>query len=96
MTAPLLQIEDLTVSFGNRSGAAFQAVSGVDLTVRAGEVQGIVGESGSGKSVTMLAVMQLLSPSAAIAGSIKLDGQELTGLSDRQMRKIRGARIGYI
>ncbi|MBS9719697.1 ABC transporter ATP-binding protein [Tianweitania sp. BSSL-BM11] len=97
MSAPLLAIRDLTVSFATRRGGhAFQAVSGVDLTVQSGEVHGVVGESGSGKSVTMLAVMQLLSQSATIAGSIMLDGQELTALSDRQMRKIRGARIGYI
>ncbi|GHD20652.1 ABC transporter ATP-binding protein [Tianweitania populi] len=95
MSVPLLEITDLTVSFAAR-GKAFQAVSGVDLTVQSGEVHGVVGESGSGKSVTMLAVMQLLSQSATIDGSIKLGGQELTGLSDRQMRKIRGVRIGYI
>lgn len=96
MTVPLMEIRDLIVSFKTRSGVAFQAVSGVDLTVQAGEVHGVVGESGSGKSVTMLAVMKLLSPSASIDGSIKLHGQELSHLSDRQMRKIRGARIGYI
>jgi peptide/nickel transport system ATP-binding protein len=96
MTVPLLQIRDLSVSFANRRGDPFEAVSGVDLTVNAGELHGVVGESGSGKSVTMLAVMGLLSPGARVSGSIRLDGQELVGLSERQMRKVRGRRIGYI
>ena len=96
MTAPLLEIRDLSVAFAGRHGEALEAVSGVDLTVNAGELHGVVGESGSGKSVTMLAVMGLLSPGARLSGSIRLDGRELVGLSDRQMRRIRGARIGYI
>ncbi|MCG6116056.1 MAG: ABC transporter ATP-binding protein [Mesorhizobium sp.] len=96
MTTPLLEIRELSVAFAGRHGDAFEAVSGVDLTVNAGELHGVVGESGSGKSVTMLAVMGLLSPGARLSGSIKLDGRELVGLSDRQMRKIRGLRIGYI
>lgn len=96
MTAPLLDIRDLSVAFAGRHGEALEAVSGVDLTVNAGELHGVVGESGSGKSVTMLAVMGLLSPGARLSGSVRLDGRELVGLSDRQMRRIRGARIGYI
>ena len=96
MSAPLLEIHGLSVAFAGRHGDAFEAVSGVDFTVEAGELHGVVGESGSGKSVTMLAVMGLLSPGARLSGSIRLDGQELVGLSDRQMRKVRGARIGYI
>ena len=96
MSAPLLEIRDLSVAFMTGHGDAFEAVSGIDLTVRAGELHGVVGESGSGKSVTMLAVMGLLSPGARLSGSIRLDGTELVGLSERQMRKIRGARIGYI
>jgi oligopeptide/dipeptide ABC transporter ATP-binding protein len=96
MSAPLLEIRDLSVAFMTGHGDAFEAVSGIDLTVRAGELHGVVGESGSGKSVTMLAVMGLLSPGARLSGSIRLDGAELVGLSERQMRKIRGARIGYI
>jgi peptide/nickel transport system ATP-binding protein len=96
MSAPLLEIRDLSVSFAGRHGVAFEAVSGVDLTVAAGELHGVVGESGSGKSVSMLAVMGLLSPGARVTGSVKLDGRELVGLGERQMRKVRGARIGFI
>lgn len=96
MTAPLLEIRDLSVAFAGRHGEALEAVSGVDLTVHSGELHGVVGESGSGKSVTMLAVMGLLSRGGRLSGSIRLDGRELVGLGDRQMRKVRGARIGYI
>jgi peptide/nickel transport system ATP-binding protein len=96
MTPPLLQISDLTVTFVSRSGLALEAVRGLDLTLQDGELHGIVGESGSGKSVSMMAVMGLLPPSARVSGSVRLRGEELVGRSQRFMRRIRGARIGYV
>ena len=69
---------------------------GVDLTLAAGEVLGIVGESGSGKTVTMLAVLGLLPPTARVRGSVRFHGQELVGRSRRQLRALRGKRIGMI
>ncbi|MEO3997016.1 ABC transporter ATP-binding protein [Mesorhizobium sp. CAU 1732] len=96
MSAPLLEVRDLAVTFSARHRAELQAVCGVDLVVEAGQLHGIVGESGSGKSVTMMAVMGLLSSGARVTGSVKLQGEELIGRSQRFMRRVRGARIGYI
>ena len=73
------------------------AIDDVTFSIAPGETVGIVGESGCGKSVTSLSVMQLLTSNGFIAdGSIKFEGHELVGLSDREMRKIRGNDIGMI
>jgi peptide/nickel transport system ATP-binding protein len=92
---PVLEIEDLHVSFGTEEGTV-QAVRGVDLQVYEHEVLGIVGESGSGKSVTMLAVMGLLPITATITGSARFRGEELIGRAGRQARKLRGGKIAMI
>jgi len=92
---PLLQLDELEVTFRTQEGRV-QAVRGVDLTVRSGEVLGVVGESGSGKSVTMLAAMGLLPRSAEIAGSVRLRGEELRGASKDRLRRIRGKEIAMI
>src|ERR1700709_241137 len=76
--APLLEVSDLQVRFPTGDGLV-RAVRGVDYSLRSGEVLGIVGESGSGKSVTSLAVMGLLPPSAQVLGSVRYRGQELLG-----------------
>ncbi|MFZ8901517.1 MAG: ABC transporter ATP-binding protein [Ilumatobacteraceae bacterium] len=73
-----------------------QAVRGVDLDVRAGEILGVVGESGSGKSVTFLGVMGLLPKSARISGSATVGDTELVGASSRIMREVRGRRVAMI
>jgi oligopeptide/dipeptide ABC transporter ATP-binding protein len=91
----ILSVEDLTVSFPSEDGMV-QAVRGVSYEVRAGEVLGIVGESGSGKSVTSMAVMGLLPRSAKVAGSVRFRGQELIGLSETKLEKIRGDKIAMI
>jgi peptide/nickel transport system ATP-binding protein len=95
MTAPLLSIRDLRVDFPSEDGEV-QAVRGLDLTVRAGEVVGVVGESGSGKSVSSLAVIGLLPEQARVSGSIRLRDRELIGLSDKEMSRIRGRRIAMV
>jgi peptide/nickel transport system ATP-binding protein len=92
---PLLEISGLTVTIG--SGAnALTAVRGIDMTLRRRESLGLVGESGAGKSLSMLSVTSLLPKSARVGGSVKLKGLELTALSNRGLRKIRGAEIGMI
>jgi peptide/nickel transport system ATP-binding protein len=93
--APLLEVSDLEVSFPSENGRA-RAVRGLSYRVAPGEVLGIVGESGSGKSVSSMAVMGLLPPSARISGSIRLQGQELLGLSDTELSRIRGRRIAMV
>jgi peptide/nickel transport system ATP-binding protein len=93
--APLLEVRDLRMWFHTDNGVV-TAVDGVTFSVNAGEVFGIVGESGSGKSMTSLAVMGLLPRGAVTQGSVRLDGVELLGRSDREMRRIRGAQAAMI
>jgi len=92
---PLLRVRGLEVTFVTARGA-LEAIRGVDIDVEAGEVLGLVGESGCGKSVTMLAVMGLLPPNVRVAGSIRFRGQELVGRPQRELARLRGARIGMI
>ncbi|MGX9857134.1 ABC transporter ATP-binding protein (plasmid) [Limimaricola variabilis] len=94
---PLLQVRDLRTGF--RVGRSIvQAVDGVSFDLAPAETLAIVGESGSGKSVTSLSIMGLLPKGASchIAGSIRLDGRDLLGFSEPQMRDIRGREIGMI
>ncbi|MBT2407573.1 MULTISPECIES: ABC transporter ATP-binding protein [unclassified Streptomyces] len=92
--APLLQVRDLRVTFTTPRGSV-RAVDSLGFTVEAGRTLGIVGESGSGKSVTSLAVMGL-HRGAEVEGSIALAGQELTGLSEKELSKLRGRRMAMI
>jgi len=93
---PLLRIEGLRVVVGAR-GRQHEVVCGVDLDVAKGEVIGLVGESGSGKSLTALAIMRLLLPSAlASEGRIVFDGVDLMQLPRRAMNERRGRDIAMI
>ena len=95
MTA-LLEVSNLSVSY-TLSGESRPAVRDVSFTVDRGEVVAIVGESGSGKSTTAHAVIHLLASNASVdAGSIVFDGTDLTGLSRRAWREVRGRAIGLI
>jgi peptide/nickel transport system ATP-binding protein len=96
MSAPLLEVRDLRVSFGNADGARAEAIRGVDLTLEPGKVLGIVGESGSGKSVSMMAFLQLLPRGAQVSGSARFRGEELIGMPPARIRRIRGKAIGCI
>lgn len=93
----LLEIEELSVGLASNQGAPLLVLDRVNLTIRKGEILCLVGESGSGKSMTALSVMGLLPPGVeVISGSIRLNGQELLGLSDTQWRTIRGGAIGMV
>jgi peptide/nickel transport system ATP-binding protein len=92
----LLQVEDLRVSYAT-AGGLVPAVRGVSLAVAPGEVVAVVGESGSGKSTLAHAVAGLLPGTGRIdAGRITLAEQDLTALSDRAWRAVRGRRIGLV
>jgi peptide/nickel transport system ATP-binding protein len=95
MADPVLAVRDLTVTFPGSAGDV-RAVRGIDYELAPGEVLGIVGESGSGKSASATAVTGLLPQQAIVTGSIALDGQELLGLDDARMAKIRGKRIAMV
>ncbi len=93
----LLEVQDLKTYFKVRAGRV-RAVDGVSFGVRPGEKVGVVGESGCGKSVTALSIMRLLPrPAGEVAGgSILFDNLEVLDLSEREMRGIRGGKIGMI
>ncbi|NUT08533.1 MAG: ABC transporter ATP-binding protein [Hamadaea sp.] len=94
--SPYLEVDDLQVRFRTEDGLV-QAVNGVSFSVERGKTLGIVGESGSGKSVTSLSIMGLHNTkSTTMKGSIKLGGQELIGLTQDQLRKLRGRDVAMI
>ncbi|ELZ95959.1 dipeptide/oligopeptide/nickel ABC transporter ATP-binding protein [Haloferax mucosum ATCC BAA-1512] len=95
MTDPLLRIEDLHTQFGTDSGTV-HAVDGVSLTVERGEIVGIVGESGSGKSVTARSILRVEDPGRIAAGTIALDGVDLTDATDSTLRRIRGDSVSMV
>jgi peptide/nickel transport system ATP-binding protein len=96
MREALLRISDLTVHFHTEDGIV-EAVDGVDLMVRSGEIMGVVGESGSGKSVTALAILRLIRPPGrVIPGEIRFEDKNLLELSEEEMRPLRGSHISMI
>ena len=92
---PLLSIQNLQVSLETEQGQV-AALRGLSFDMQRGEKIGLIGESGCGKSLTALAIMGLLPLRSKLEGSIKLNGTELRGMSDTDMCKIRGARMGMI
>lgn len=92
---PLLQADQLRVDLRTHRGSA-TAVRGVSFALERGDTLGLIGESGCGKSMTALALMGLQPDNARVHGSLKLDGQELVGLPDRDWRRLRGNRIAMI
>ena len=92
----LLEVEHLSVRF-DQPGAGIHAVNDVSFDIAPGETLAVVGESGSGKSVSMLSIMGLVpSPPARISGSIRLQGQELVGLSARRLNRLRGRDMAMV
>ncbi|WP_299929686.1 ABC transporter ATP-binding protein [uncultured Pelagimonas sp.] len=92
----LLSVRDLTVKFAMRDQTV-TALDQISFDLGKGERLGIVGESGAGKSITGFALMNLLSrPGFIDSGSINFEGREIAGLSDKEMRPIRGNRMAMI
>jgi len=94
---PLLEVEDLVVDFDPGKPSSHRALDGVSLSIGEGEVLGLVGESGSGKTVLSHSILGLLPPNGRItSGRICWRGRELQGLSEKQLRPIRGKEIAMI
>jgi peptide/nickel transport system ATP-binding protein len=94
---PLLEVEDLAVSFTGPDGVA-RAVDGVRFTVGEGETVALVGESGCGKSVTALAILRLIEPPGHIAhgSSVRLEGRDLLALGPKEIRAVRGNHVALV
>jgi peptide/nickel transport system ATP-binding protein len=101
MTTPdgdalLLDVRGLTIEVDTRRGPAV-VVDGIDLALRKGETLGVVGESGCGKSLTMLSLVRLLPHKIRVrSGSAKFAGSDLLEMSKRQLRGVRGGKIGFV
>lgn len=93
--APVLAVHDLSVDFGV-DNTWIPAAKKLNYSIKAGEVLAIVGESGSGKSASSMAILDLLPKNSRVRGSIKLEGRELTGLTQPQMRRVRGRQVAVI
>lgn len=95
MSAPLLDMENLTVRFhGERT---VHAVNGVSLTLQSGETLGILGESGSGKSVTLKTLLRLLPENRAeIGGTLRVDGHDVLALQGRALADHRGRTVSMV
>ena len=95
--ADLLSVEDLVIAYPTPSGRLKEVVKSVTLNLRAGETLGLVGESGSGKTQTAFSILGVLPSEAVIVrGSIRLEGRELRGLREQDLRALRGREISYI
>ena len=94
METALLDIKDLKTYFYTYNGIV-KAVDGINLHVHREEVLGIVGETGCGKSVTVRSLLKLVpEPGQIVSGQVLLDGEDILALKEKQLRAIRGGRIG--
>jgi microcin C transport system ATP-binding protein len=91
----LLDVKDLRVTF-LQDGRRIEAVKGVSFTVGNGETVALVGESGSGKSVTALSTVGLLGDNAEVSGGITYGGRQMVGVSEAELRRVRGNEISFI
>ncbi len=90
----LLRVDDLTLEIGSTGK---RVVNGVTFSVSPGEIVGIVGESGSGKTLAARALMGFVPPAVRrVAGSIRFEGQEVTTMEPKQLRAMRGSRVGMV
>jgi peptide/nickel transport system ATP-binding protein len=95
VTAPVLEVSDLSVRFETDDGAV-HAVDRLSYTLEQREVLGLVGESGCGKSVSALSLLGLLPPTATVTGKALFEGTDLLGVHTRQLRRLRGKEISFV
>ncbi|HVW94127.1 MAG TPA: ABC transporter ATP-binding protein [Devosia sp.] len=95
MDQPLLDVRNLIVEYRTAAGP-FRAVDDITFSLRPGERFGLVGESGSGKSTTILALMRMLRGGLVSSGSIRLNGRDLSTVSDRDYRALRFAEMSLV
>ncbi len=93
--APLMQVEDLAVTFYTPRGA-FRAVRQASLEIARGEVLGLVGESGCGKSTVAFAMMGYLPGTAQVEGAVRFEGMDITAMSDAELRQMRGNHMAMV
>ncbi|MFH5186289.1 ATP-binding cassette domain-containing protein [Paenibacillus sp. TAB 01] len=92
----LLEVQDLCIEYASPRGVV-KAADHVSFSIRKGEIFGLAGESGCGKSTTAFGICRLLRhPAQVTKGSVKLDGIELTGLSDEQFDRLRWSRMSIV
>jgi peptide/nickel transport system ATP-binding protein len=92
----LLEVSELSTYFFTRAGVV-KAVDGVSFRLEAGQVLGLVGESGSGKTVTGFSLLGLVElPGRIVKGAVRFEGQDLLGLSNHELRRVRGRRLAMI
>jgi oligopeptide/dipeptide ABC transporter ATP-binding protein len=91
----LLQVENLQVHYPG-ADSPVRAVDGVSFRLERGETYALVGESGCGKTATGLAILRLVEPGRIVGGRVLLDGQDLLAVPEKEMRKVRGSRIGIV
>ena len=97
VSAPILQIEDLWVSYRIYGAAPLVALRGIDLAIDRGEIVGLVGESGAGKTTLARGIMGVLRPPGVIdAGRVRFDGRDLTASTREDVRRLRGRDIAMV
>jgi len=97
MAKPLLEVRGLKTYFSTDEGTV-KAVDGIDFDIKEGEIFGLVGESGCGKSVTALSLLRVVQspPGRIVDGKVMFEGKDLMKISEKEMRRIRGAKISMI
>src|SRR5664279_460279 len=92
----VLEINNLSVQYFTPRGAVY-AVNSVNLAVKPGEIVGLVGESGCGKTTVAMAILQMVqAPGRIVNGEINVNGRDIVGLSERELRKLRWRELSLI